>query len=279
MSLIALFRTAFVGWWNDRCLRMGAALSFYTTFSLAPLLLIANMTAGLFLGADTVRSAMISEFTNFIGKDPATALDSMLTKAGDFGSGFLSTGTGIILFIILATGAITELQDNLHEIWRREPDAKPMTLLVRSRLVSLALAAVVGFLLLVSLAISAGVTAVSSVIAPQLGHVTWLGAAAHLILSLLASTALFVAIFKILPEFTVPWREALVGSAMAAVLFEIGRYVIGFYIGRAGIAATYGPAGSLVTILLWIYYSSQILLFSAEFAKAYGEHREAARAE
>lgn len=273
MTIIRLLRRSAAGWWNDRCLSLGAALSFYTIFSLAPVLLMAISIAGLVFGQDAARGAIVHEIGGMIGTEPAKALQAMLSNTAHFGSGVLATAIGTVTFFVLATGAIVELQDDLHQIWKVEPEHSTFTALIRSRFLSLSLVVSIGFLLLVSLSINAGLTALSDYVAARLPAASAIIYLINFGFSLIASTALFTVIFKLLPEIRIAWWDVFVGALLTALLFELGKFLIGLYIGASGVASTYGAAGSLVTILLWIYYSSQILLFGAEFIKAYAEHR------
>ncbi|ESR23461.1 YihY/virulence factor BrkB family protein [Lutibaculum baratangense] len=274
MRVKHLFRTALAGWWNDRCLRMGAALSFYTIFSLMPVLLIAISVAGMVYDEAAARAAVVAEFRGLIGSGAAAAVDDMLEGAGDFGTGVVSTATGIALFLILATGAISELQDNLHQIWKVDTRASAVTALIRSRLLSLSLVVCIGFLLLVSLAIDAALAAATGAMGSRFGAAEIVVSAGNVIVSLCVATVLFALVFKLLPEFEIAWWDVLVGAFVTALLFQLGKILIALYIGESGVTSAYGAAGSLVTILLWVYYSSQILLFGAEFVKAYSQSRQ-----
>ena len=273
MTFFRLVRTSLIGWWNDRCLSLGAALSFYTIFSMAPVLLISINIAGFFFGRDATRTAIVGQISGIIGEGPSKAIQTMLESAAHFGSGLWATLVGVVVFMVLASGAIVELRDDLHQIWKTEPNIPPLTLAVRSQIFAFSLVLTIGFLLLVSLVINTGLTALADYLT---GHVEGASVLVYLVntlFSIAASTALFSVIFKILPEVRIATWDVFVGALLTALLFEFGKFLIGLYIGAMGLAATYGAAGSLVTILLWVYYSAQILLFGAEFTKAYGEHR------
>ncbi|MEX6508151.1 YihY/virulence factor BrkB family protein [Jiella sp. M17.18] len=273
MTFIRLIRTSLIGWWNDRCLSLGAALSFYTIFSMAPVLLISINIAGFFFGREATRTAIVNQIAGIIGKAPSKAVQTMLASAAHFGSGLWTTAIGVVVFMVLATGAIVELRDDLHQIWKTQPKLSPITLAVRSQIFAFSLVLTLGFLLLVSLVINTGLTALANYLTGRIVGASILVFAVNTLFSICASTALFSVIFKILPEVRIATWDVFVGAFLTALLFELGKFVIGVYIGAVGVASTYGAAGSLVTILLWVYYSSQILLFGAEFTRAYGEYR------
>lgn len=257
---------------------MGAAIAFYTLFALAPMLLTAVAVAGLVFGRDAAQGALVAELGGLVGARGAEALEAMLANARDTGTGIFATIIGTGTFLLLMTGAFVQLQDSLNIIWKAQPPRNWGRAFIRSRLMSLAFVIGIGFLLLVSLAIDAALTAVGTYLSDALPGWSKLLLVFNSILALGSSSLLFAAIFKILPNAPVAWRDAWIGGIVTGVMFTVGKFLIGFYIGSSGIASTYGAAASIVTILLWIYYSSQIVLFGAEITKAYAESR-AARAE
>jgi membrane protein len=263
-----LARAAAIGWWNDRALSLGA---YYTVFSLAPLLLVAIAIAGLVFGREAAQAALVEEISALAGPEAAEAIRTMLASAGDVGSGVIGTVLGVATFLVFVTGALFELQDDLNIIFRVERAARSGVLaFLRTRLFSLALIVAIGFLLLVSLVVDAALTAASQYIA---GAWPLLLRALNFVVSLAATAALFALVFKLLPDANLAWREVAVGAFVTAILFALGKFAIGYYLGKSDLASTYGAAASIITILLWIYYSSQILLFGAEFTRAYAEHR------
>ncbi|EAU43002.1 hypothetical protein FP2506_09171 [Fulvimarina pelagi HTCC2506] len=272
-KIARLFKAAILGWWNDRALSLGAAISFYALFSLGPVLLASVTIAGLFFGQDATRLAVVDEAGALIGADAAGALDSMLSAATQFGTGWFSVLFGIGMFFVLATGAIVELQDDLNIIFRSEPKYGDFWTIVRGRLISLALVLTLGFLLLISLVIDAGLTALSNYILDRFEDLTVLILGLNILFSWAAGTTLFALIFRLLPDKRLEWLTVIVGAALTAALLEIGKFAIGLYIGQSGITSTYGSAASLVTILLWIFYTCQIFLFGAEFTWAYSVER------
>ncbi len=281
-----LLRATFEGWWNDRALSMGAAIAYYAVFSLAPVLLIVIAVGGMVFGADAARGAVLAQFGNLIGTSGAEAVDKILASAGNFGSGVLGTTIGVVTFVVTATGAFAELQADLNVIWKAPSPAEApeetgyssLMAFVQARLMTFALIGAISFLLMVSLAFDALASAFGQYISLQ-------GWAAlifvlNLLISVAMSSALFAFIFKVLPTVPVSWSYVAPGAVMTAVLFVIGKFVIGFYLGRSNIASSYGAAASVITLMLWVYYSAQILLFGAEFTKAYADHKKplAARA-
>lgn len=277
--ILRLFKAAIIGWWNDRVLSLGAAISFYALFSLGPVLLASVTIAGLFFGHDATRLAVVDEAGSLIGKDAAGAIDSMLSAATQFGPDTFSVLFGVVMFFVLATGAIVELQDDLNIIFRSEPVGGGFWAIVRGRLISLALVLTLGFLLLISLVIDAGLTALSGYLLDRFDDLTILIVSLNILFSWAAATTLFALIFRLLPNKRLEWLTVIVGAGLTAALLEVGKFVIGLYIGRSGITDTYGSAASLVTILLWIFYTCQIMLFGAEFTWAYSVERGTSRGE
>ncbi|HEX2018759.1 MAG TPA: YihY/virulence factor BrkB family protein [Aurantimonas sp.] len=271
--LPSLLRTALMGWWNDRALSLGAAISFYTIFSLAPVLLIVVSVAGLFFGREAAQGAIVAEIGGMAGAEPAAAVEAMIAGASDVGTSVIGTTIGIVTFFFLATGAFVELQDDLNIIWKVEPKASGVLALLRTRLLSLALVLSIGFLLLISLVLDAGLTAATGYVEQALPHSGAVVSTLNFALSLVMAILLFALIFKILPDADIAWRDVGTGAVITGVLFALGKLLIGYYLGQSGVASSYGAAASLVTLLLWVYYSSQILLFGAEFTKAYADHR------
>lgn len=271
-----ILSSAAAGWWADRALSMGASIAFYTLFALAPMLLTAVAVAGLAFGREAAQGALVSELAALIGTTGAEALEGMLANAWAKGTGILATIIGTGTFLVLMTGAFVELQDSLNLIWKAKPSSRNVGLaFVRSRLMSFAFVIGIGFLLLVSLALDAALAALGTYLGNALPGWPTLLLAFNLALSLGISTLLFATIFKVLPDAPVAWHDAWVGGIVTGLMFTLGKFLIGFYIGQTGIASAYGAAASIVTILLWIYYSSQIVLFGAEITKAYGDTRAA----
>ena len=263
----SVLRQAAMGWWDDRCLSMGTAIAFYAIFSLAPVLLIVIAIGGLAFGAEAAQSAVLAQFGGLIGPSGAEAIAKVLASAGNFGSGVVGTVIGIGTFIVTASGAFGELQADLNAIWRAPPPRySSIVAFLIARLLSFAMIAVVAFLLMISLTFDALASAASQYFSLQDEAV--IVSAVNLLFSVGLSGALFAFIFKVLPTLSLSWRNVLPGAALTSVLFVLGKFAIGFYLGRSNIASSYGAAASVITLMLWVYYSAQILLFGAEFTKA-----------
>jgi membrane protein len=273
----SLASATFSGWWNDRALSMGAAIAFYAIFSLAPVLLIAIAVGGLAFGADAARHAVLVQFGGLIGQSGADAVDKILTSASNIGSGVLGTLIGLGTFLVTSTGAFVELQADLNVIWKaKAPAYSGFVEALRSRLMSFALIAAIAFLLMISLTFDALASALGQYISLQ--GWAFVIAIINLLVSVGMSAMLFAFIFKVLPSVPVSWSYVIPGAILTAVLFVLGKFVIGFYLGRSNIASSYGAAASVITLMLWVYYSTQILLFGAEFTKAYAERSKRRRA-
>ena len=269
-----LLKVALQGWWNDRAMSLGASIAFFTVFSLAPMLLAAIAVAGLAFGREAAQGAIVAELGGLIGTNEASTLEAMIASASNVGSGITGMTIGLVTFLILVSGAVIELQDNLNIIWKAEPPKGSGFLnFMRTRLISFALVLGIGFLLLVSLVIDAGLSAVSAYIEPNFSGATVILRFLNSFVSFLIAVLLFAMIFKLLPNVDITWNDVWTGALVTGLLFTIGKFLIGYYLGKSNIASSYGAAASLITILLWIYYSSLILLFGAEFTKAYAESR------
>jgi membrane protein len=265
-----LINAAGRGWWEDRAMSLGAAIAFFTTFSLAPILLGAIAVAGIAFGREAAQRAMVSELGNLIGEKGASTLDTMIASASDVGSGVGGTVVGAAMFVLVATGAIIELQDDLNIIWKAKPEETSGVLdFLRTRLLSLALILGIGFLLLVSLVIDAGLSSFGSYLEAEFSGAALLLSVLNSFVSFGIAVLLFAMIFRILPAVDLTWRDVGMGAVVTAVLFTLGKVLIGFYLGRSNLASSYGAAASIITIMLWVYYSSLILLFGAEFTKVF----------
>jgi membrane protein len=262
--------------WNfiaDRAMTRGAAIAYYTTFSLAPLLLIVIAIAGLVFGHDAVQGAIFGELRGLIGGQGAGLLEQLIKSASNPGSGIVATVASVILLLLGATTVLAELQDALNVIWNAPPlKISGLWSWLRSRLLSLALIGAVAFLLMVSLAISAALTAFGGIIAGADASV--LLEALNFLVSFAVLTLLFALVYKILPDRHLPWRHVLVGAAVTALLFTIGKFAIGVYLGASNMASSYGAAAALIIVLIWVYYSAQIFLLGAEFTKAFAQRGE-----
>jgi membrane protein len=271
--LWTVLKKALAGWWNDNVPRMGAALAYYTLFSLAPILIVAIAVAGLAFGPEAVRGEIVGQIEGLVGRDGAQAVQAMLEGAGKPSSSIPATIIGVITFFLGATGAFLELQTALDAIWRVKPKVRGSFLrdLVLQRLISFGLVVGVGFLLLTSLLVSAGLAALDKYMGHAYPGVAVLLQAVNVVVSLGVITLLFAMIYKVLPDVKLAWRDVWVGALVTAGLFTIGKFLIGLYLGTSGLASTYGAAGSVLVVLVWVYYSSQLILLGAEFTRAYVE--------
>jgi membrane protein len=270
-----LVKDAGRAWSDDRAPRMGAALAYYAVFSLAPLLLIAIGIAGAVRGEQAARGEIVGQIEQTVGKPAAEAIQGMLKSAWDAEGSTLPTLVGFAVLLFGASGVFVELHDALNTIWKVPPKpGQGFLRLLRDRLLSFTVVLGTGFLLLVSLIVSAALAALSHFLTPDSlpgGVYLWQGV--NILVSFCFIALLFAMIFKLLPDTRVAWRDVWVGAALTALLFTAGKYLLGLYIGQSGVTSTFGAAGSLVLVLLWVYYSAQILLFGAEFAYAYSKRR------
>jgi membrane protein len=264
--------TRTIGSWHaDYAQSMGAALAFYTMFSVAPLLLIVLSVAGYFFGAKAARGEIVSELSNLTGSQSARAIEGLIASANEPSHRTLVAGIGIVIFLIGATSVFNELQDSLNRIWRAPRSLKSRNYfsLVRSRLLSFGMILAIAFLLMVSLLVSAGLSAVGKLWGPtSLGWV-FVAQFSNVLLSFVLITVMFALIYKIIPQRTVHWRDVWIGAGTTSALFTIGKLVIGIYVGRSSMVSAFGGVGSLAVFLLWVYYSAQIFLLGAEFTWVY----------
>jgi membrane protein len=271
-----LLRETFSEWLNDRAPRLGAALAYYTVFSLAPLLIIVIAIAGLVFGEAAAQGQIVGQIEGVVGADGARALQTMLANARQPGAGLLATLLGIALLLVAASGLVVELQDALNTIWAAPPrPGLGVLVTIKDRAVSLALVIGIGFLMMVSLTLSAALAAVVKFFAHMLPgtlYVAYALQAFNFIVSVGVATILFAAIYKVLPDVTVAWRDVWIGAAATALLFTIGEFLVALYLGQGTVGSPYGAAGSLVILLVWVYYSAQILFLGAEFTKVYAKH-------
>jgi membrane protein len=270
----ALLRDTTIEFFNDNALSRGAALAYYTAFSLAPVLLIAIAVAGLVFGRDAAQGAVVQELSGVMGQESAQALQTLLNGAFHHrGSGWLATVLGGITLLITATGVFVELQSSLDAIWKAEPAAFTTSEIVKARLLSLGILAALAFLLIVSLLFSTALQAAGTYFGVISNHFQTVLMAGNVVVSFVLLCLLFAAIYKVLPDCYVAWRDVGVGAVVTALLFSVGKFAISFYIGSSAIASSYGSAGSLIVLLVWIYYSTQIFFFGAEFTKVYARSR------
>jgi membrane protein len=257
-------------WIDHRGASKGAALAFYTLFSMAPVLVLVIAIAGLFYGADAAQGRLMDELGGLMGKQSAQAIQAVLASARNTGSGAIATIIATVLLLVGATSVFSELKDSLDEIWELPaPENSGLWYTIRTRLLSFGLILVLGFLLMVSLVISAALAVLEHYFSGMWQTATVvLGWVASLI-SFLVIATLFGVIYKLLPRITLSWHDVIVGALGTAAMFTLGKFLIGLYIGNSGVASAFGAAGSLIAMLLWVYYSAQIFFLGAEFARQY----------
>jgi membrane protein len=258
---------------DDEALTRGAAIAFYTATSMGPVLFLVVAIAGLVFGEDAARGAIVEQLGGLMGQSSADLLQTAILSAGRSRSaGIIATLIGAVTLLITASGVFGEMQHTLNVMWQAEPKGTTVTRWLRTRVVSLGLVATIGFLLLVSLVVSALLSALSGYINAYLPFGSLILQIIAFLISFCFITVLFGAIYKILPDRDIAWRDVLVGAAVTALLFTIGKSLIGLYLGSSSVASSYGAAGSFIIVLLWIYYSAQIFLLGAEFTKVYAHH-------
>lgn len=264
------------GWIDHDAMSMAASIAFYTIFSLAPLAILVIALAGLVFGDEAARGALVDQLSTLIGRDAGQTVQDLIARAGNRDTGILASIVGLCTIVVGATTVFVELQTALNRIWKVEaPQESTITWLVRVRLKALALIGAIGFLLIVSLVVSAALAAVGSWAAgwaggylPAMPSLLWL---LDMVTSWTVLTGLFAMIYRILPDTRIRWTDVWLGAAANAFLFAVGKLLIGFYIATSGVVTVYGAAGSFVLILLWVYYSAVIFLFGAELTRAYSE--------
>ncbi len=262
-------------WNEDKVPLLAAALAYYTVFSLAPLLLIAIAIAGFFFGEEAARGEIIGQIQGLVGKEGAETIQAMIQNANRPGSGStIATITGVVILLFGASGVFGQLQVALNTIWEVKP--KPgngIKSFLQSRFLSFAMVLVIGFLLLVSLVLSAVLAAISSYFGNLVPGFVIVGQIVNFIISFGVVTVLIASIYKFLPDVDIPWKNLWVGAGVTALLFNLGKFLLGLYLGNGSVGSAYGAAGSLVVLLIWVFYSAQILLFGAEFTQVYSKYR------
>jgi membrane protein len=265
-----MLRAAASAWVDDYAPSMGAALAFYTLFSIAPLLLIVISLAGLVFGEPAARGEIMAQLTDLLGSDSARTIESLLQGLNRPGAGAVGTLVGLGALLVGATTVFAELQDAMDRIWRAPTRPQGgLWGLLRARLLSLGLVLGIGFLLIVSLIMSAALAALGKWWGPWFGEIAFVANTLNFVTSFVLISSMFAMIYKCIPRVRVAWRDVWIGAALTALLFTVGKSLIGLYIGRSGVASPFGAAASLVVLLLWIYYSAQIFLLGAEFTWVY----------
>lgn len=265
-----LLKETFDEWNEDKASRLAAALAYYTIFSLAPLLIIAIAIAGSIFGEEAARGEIVGQIQGLVGKSGAEVIETAIENANKPATGTIASLISIVALLFGAAGVFSQLRDALNTIWEVQPKpGRPVKGFIRQNILSFTMVLAIGFLLLVSLIISAILAAINSYFSHLLPGFDLLWRIANFIISFGVTTFLFAMLFKFLPDAKITWGDVLIGAAITSLLFGIGRFLLGAYLGNGSFGSTYGAAGSLVVILAWVYYAAQILFFGAEFTQVY----------
>ncbi len=257
-------------WIDHRGASKGAALAFYTLFSLAPILILAIAIAGYFFGAEAAQGQIIHQIQSLVGRNGAQAIQALLVAANDPRSGLMATIVAIVLLLVGATSVFAELKGSLDEMWGvQKSKLSPIGVLLRTRLLSFGLVLVLAFLLLISLVVSAFLGLLHHYVGGVWSSSALLFAVLSWLISFSVIASLFAIIYKMLPDAPLSWRDVAIGSIFTASLFMLGKYLIGLYLGNSAVASSFGAAGSVIALLLWVYYSAQIFFLGAEFTRQY----------
>ena len=257
------------GWLTDNATRLGASLSYYTVFSIGPMILIAVAVAGIFFGQEAAQKKIYETLGGLVGSNSAAAVAEVAKSASQHSKSIIATIIGIITLIVGATGVFGEMHSALNLIWKVEPKTgKSIWAFFRERFLSFAMVMGVGFLLLVSLLMTAILSALGSWLTEHLPGGAALWQVVNFTISLVVTGGIFAMIFKLVPDVLIPWTPIWPAAVVTGVLFSIGKFVLGFYIGKTNVASSYGAAGSLIVVVVWVYYSAQILYFGAELVRA-----------
>lgn len=269
-ALIKVLINSFNSWIDHRGASKGAALAFYALFSLAPILIITIAVAGFFFGTTAAQGQIIHQIQSLVGRNGAMAIQAILAAARDPAGGLLATVVAVGLLLIGTTSVFAELKGSLDELWGvQKSELSPMSILLRTRLLSFGLVLVLTFLLLISLVVSALLNVLEQYVGGVWSSSALLFAALTSLISFSVITCLFAVIYKMLPDAPLSWHDVAIGSIFTACLFSLGKYLIGLYIGNSAVASSFGAAGSVIAILLWVYYSAQIFFLGAEFTRQY----------
>ncbi len=269
-TIITVLKETGSDWMEDKASRLAAALAFYTLLSLAPLVILAVSVAGLVFGEEAARGELTGQLQSMIGAEGAKTIESVLANAKAPTSGVIGTIVGLGILLFGASGVFGELQDSLNVVWEVQPKpGRGIKGFIRDRFFSFTLVLGVAFLLLVSLMLSAALSAAGNLFEERLpgGEAVW--QVINFVVSIGTVTVLFGLIFKVVPDVKIQWRDVWIGALFTAVLFTLGKFAIGLYLGRSSVASPFGAAGSVVVLVVWVYYSAQILFFGAEFTQVY----------
>jgi membrane protein len=270
-GLIGVLKDSFKGFSNDKVMKFSASLAYYTVFSLGPLLIVIIFLCGIFFGREAVEGTIYGQIKSFVGADTAAQLQQIIKNAAISGKGKIAAITSVITLLIGATTVFAEIQDSINSIWGLKVKPKAgLWLLIKTRLLSFGVIGALGFLLLVSLSVTALIEGLGTKLKAYFPDVTVvLFYIINLAITFAVVTTLFGVIFKVLPDAKVKWKDVIAGAITTALFFMVGKFAISFYISKSNVGSTYGTAGSIVILLVWVYYSAVILYFGAEFTKAY----------
>ncbi len=266
---LELLKITFKEWSEDDAPRLAASLSYYTAFSLAPLLLVILALLSFFFGDEAARGQIVAQFSNEIGVESAEFIQEMIQDSSEGDGGIISTVISVVMLLVGATGLFMQLQSALNEIWDIEVDSGGFISMIKKRAFSFGLLMTLAFLLLISLVINSVIASLDTYLTGVMPAFQFIVQIITLIVSFGISTALFAIIYKYMPDATIAWRDVMIGAAVTSALFTLGRFGLSLYIGTIGVSSSYGAAGSFLVILLWVYYSAQIMMFGAEFTQVY----------
>lgn len=272
--MIDLLKETWSDWNADKAPRLAAALAYYTAFSLAPLLVIAIAIAGLVFGEEAARGQIVGQIEGLVGTAGAEAIETMIAGSRQETTGIIATVVGFATLLLGAAGLFGQLKDALNTIWEVQPKpGQGFMATVRQNFFSFTMVLGTGFLLLVSLVISAVLSGVTGYFQNALPGVDWLWQIVNFVVGFVVTTVVFALIYKVVPDAEIQWNDVWIGAAATSLLFSIGRFALGWYLGNGSFGSTYGAAASLVVLLLWVYYTAQILFLGAEFTQVYARHR------
>ena len=272
-----MLKDTVVAFVNDEALSRGAAIAFYTVTSVAPVLLIVIAIAGFAFGRDAAQNAITAQLSGLMGQQTAEVLQTAVASASGKTAGVLATIIGVITLTVTASGVFGEIQTSLNAIWKAKAKGSTVSRLIRARATSLGLVATLGFLLIVSLVVSTALTAFGTYLDSVLPFGDFILTGVNTVVSVTLLSLLFAAIYKVLPERHLEWGDVIVGALVTAILFTVGKSLISWYIGSSAVASSFGAAGALIVLLLWVYYSAQIFLLGAEFTKVYANRHGSKR--
>jgi membrane protein len=260
-----VLREAWADFGRDKVSRHGAALAYYTLFAIAPLLVVAIGVAGLVFGADAARGEVVSQIQGLVGTEGAQAIQEMLVSARPHDRSVPATIVGLVTLFLGATSAFAALEGALNAVWNVPPARRSgLKVMVRRRILSFGMVLGIGFLLLVSLALSAALSALGGLLSSRLPGGSGLWRVLNFVISFGVTTLLFAMIYRVLPAVTLRWRDVWLGGLITSFCFTVGKFLIGLYLGNSAVASSFGAAGSVIVILVWVYYSAQVVLFGAE---------------